>query len=123
MAILHSYTHLCTNTRRLHDYVPPAVLAGLPPEKQAYFRAPWQTGGLEPGEEPTAGGTLNTIERFVRQPTMTWSAALGGGAGGGVVERLADVARMARTGFLTAAEATEAKAAVLAEAKESLHKL
>jgi hypothetical protein len=48
---------------------------------------------------------------------MTWSAALGPGAGGGVVERLADVARMARTGFLTTEEAGEAKAAVLAEAR------
>ena len=83
-AILHSYTHLCTNTRRLHDYVPPAVLAGLPPEKQAYFRAPWQSGTLDPDEFAPSGTAFNTVERFVRKPSMTWSAALPYEAGGGV---------------------------------------
>ena len=117
-SILHSYTHLCTNTRRLHDYVPPAVLAGLPPEKQAYFRAPWQSGTLDPDEFAPSGTAFNTVERFVRKPSMTWSAALPYEAGGGLMERLADVERMERTAFLTPEEAEQAKAAVLAEARE-----
>ena len=38
MAILHAYSHLATHWHRLK--VSPEVLAGLPREKQVYFREP-----------------------------------------------------------------------------------
>ena len=39
VAILHAYAHLATHWHRLK--IPPEVMAGLPREKQVYFREPW----------------------------------------------------------------------------------
>jgi hypothetical protein len=39
IAILHAYSHIATHWHRLK--IPPVVIAGLPREKQAYFREPW----------------------------------------------------------------------------------
>ena len=57
IAVLHAYAHLATHWHRLQ--VPPEVLAGLPREKQAYFREPWMADFL------TLPARKNTIERFV----------------------------------------------------------
>ena len=39
VAVLNAYSHLATHWHRLKT--PPAVVQGLPREKQAYFRQPW----------------------------------------------------------------------------------
>ncbi|MBI2503797.1 MAG: phytanoyl-CoA dioxygenase family protein [Candidatus Latescibacteria bacterium] len=57
VAVLNAYSHLATHWHRLT--LPPEVLAGLPREKQAYFRAPWVA------DFRTSPATINTIERFV----------------------------------------------------------
>ncbi|MCC7264600.1 MAG: phytanoyl-CoA dioxygenase family protein [Candidatus Latescibacteria bacterium] len=57
VAVLSAYAHLATHWHRLS--LPPAVLAGLPREKQAYFRTPWVA------DFRTSPATINTIERFV----------------------------------------------------------
>ena len=57
VAILHAYSHLATHWHRLK--IPPAVLAGLPRAKQAYFRAPWIA------DFRTSPATHNTAERFI----------------------------------------------------------
>ena len=57
VAVLNAYAHLATHWHRLHT--PPAVLAGLPREKQAYFRETWIA------DFRTSPATHNTIERFV----------------------------------------------------------
>ncbi|MEM7532692.1 MAG: phytanoyl-CoA dioxygenase family protein [Chloroflexota bacterium] len=57
IAVLHAYAHLATHWHRLK--VPPAVMAGLPREKQAYFREPWVA------DFRTRPATINTMDRFV----------------------------------------------------------
>ncbi|MEM7345351.1 MAG: phytanoyl-CoA dioxygenase family protein [Chloroflexota bacterium] len=57
VAILHAYAHLATHWHRLK--VPPAVLAGLPREKQAYFREPWVA------DFRSRPASINNIERFL----------------------------------------------------------
>ena len=57
VAVLQAYSHLATHWHRLQ--IPPEVLAGLPREKQAYFREPWQADFL------TQHAKKNTIERFL----------------------------------------------------------
>ena len=57
VAILHAYSHLATHWHRLN--FPPEVLAGLPREKQAYFREPWIA------DFRTSPTTHNTAERFL----------------------------------------------------------
>ena len=57
VAILHAYSHLATHWHRLK--IPPAVMAGLPRQKQAYFRQPWIA------DFRTDPATHNTMERFV----------------------------------------------------------
>ena len=57
VGVLHAYSHLATHWHRLKT--PPEVIAGLPREKQAYFRAPWVADFLN---QPV---TYNTVERFV----------------------------------------------------------
>ncbi|MBV7335736.1 phytanoyl-CoA dioxygenase family protein [Chloroflexi bacterium TSY] len=57
VAILHAYSHLATHWHRLK--VPPAVMAGLPREKQVYFREPWIA------DFRTQPATHNTMERFL----------------------------------------------------------
>lgn len=57
IAILHAYSHIATHWHRLK--VPPVVMAGLPREKQAYFREPWVA------DFRTSPATKNTIDRFV----------------------------------------------------------
>ena len=58
VAILHAYSHLATHWHRLK--IPPAILAGLPREKQAYFRAPWIA------DFRTSPATHNTAGRFIK---------------------------------------------------------
>lgn len=58
IAVLHAYSHLATHWHRLR--IPPAVVAGLPREKQAYLREPWIA------DFKTNPATINTIERFVQ---------------------------------------------------------
>jgi hypothetical protein len=64
VGILHAYAHLATHWHRLT--IPPVVLAGLPREKQAYFREPWIA------DFRTGPATHNTIDRFVGndEPTV-----------------------------------------------------
>lgn len=57
VGVLHAYAHLATHWHRLT--IPPAVLAGLPREKQAYFREPWMA------DFRTQPATINKIDRFV----------------------------------------------------------
>lgn len=57
VAVLNAYAHLATHWHRLT--LPPEVLAGLPREKQAYFRETWYA------DFRTGPATINTIERFV----------------------------------------------------------
>ncbi len=57
VAVLNAYAHLATHWHRLN--LPPEVLAGLPREKQAYFRIPWVA------DFRTSPDTINSIERFV----------------------------------------------------------
>ena len=57
VAVFHAYAHLATHWHRLT--IPPEVLAGLPREKQAYFREPWIA------DFRTGPATHNTIERFI----------------------------------------------------------
>ena len=57
IAVLHAYAHIATHWHRLKT--PPAVMRGLPREKQAYFREPWVA------DFRTQPATINTIERFV----------------------------------------------------------
>ena len=57
IAVLNAYAHLATHWHRLR--IPPAVLNGLPREKQAYFREPWIA------DFRTSPATHNTIERFM----------------------------------------------------------
>ncbi|MBI4552835.1 MAG: phytanoyl-CoA dioxygenase family protein [Candidatus Latescibacteria bacterium] len=58
VAVLNAYAHLATHWHRLT--IPPAVLAGLPREKQAYFRETWYA------DFRTNPATINTIDRFVK---------------------------------------------------------
>lgn len=57
VAVLNAYSHLATHWHRLRT--PPAVVRGLPREKQAYFRQPWIADFRA---SPVAH---NTMERFV----------------------------------------------------------
>ena len=57
ISILNAYSHLATHWHRLK--ISPAVLAGLPRQKQAYFRQPWIA------DFRTQPATHNTIERFM----------------------------------------------------------
>ncbi len=57
VAVLNAYSHLATHWHRLT--IPPEVMAGLPPEKQAYFREPWIA------DFRTGPATHNTIERWL----------------------------------------------------------
>ncbi|MBT7596809.1 MAG: hypothetical protein HN559_18045, partial [Gemmatimonadetes bacterium] len=57
VAILNAYSHLATHWHRLK--VTPEVMAGLPREKQAYFREPWIA------DFRSSPVTHNTFERFV----------------------------------------------------------
>ena len=57
IAVFNAYSHLATNWHRLT--IPTEVLAGLPREKQAYFREPWIA------DFRTAPFTQNTMDRFV----------------------------------------------------------
>ena len=58
VVVLNAYSHLATHWHRLT--IPPAVLAALPREKQAYFREPWVA------DFRSAPVTHNTIERFLQ---------------------------------------------------------
>lgn len=57
VAVLHAYSHLATHWHRLK--MPPQVMAGLPREKQVYFREPWIA------DFRTQPATHNTVERFL----------------------------------------------------------
>ena len=57
VAVLNAYSHLATHWHRLKT--PPAVINGLPREKQAYFRQPWIT------DFHTSPVVHNTMERFI----------------------------------------------------------
>ena len=57
VTILHAYSHLATHWHRLR--IPPVVMAGLPREKQLYFREPWIA------DFRTDPATHNTSERFL----------------------------------------------------------
>ena len=57
VAVLNAYSHLATHWHRLKT--PPAVVRGLPREKQAYFRQPWIA------DFHTSPATHNTFDRFV----------------------------------------------------------
>lgn len=57
VAVFHAYSPLAVNWHRLT--LPPAVIAGLPRAKQAYFREPWVA------DFRTGPATHNSIERFV----------------------------------------------------------
>ena len=66
IAILHAYSHLATHWHRLRTA--PAILAGLPREKQAYFREPWIA------DFRTSPATHNTIERFVEKDEAPYNS-------------------------------------------------
>ena len=57
VAVLNAYSHLATHWHRLT--IAPEIMAGLPREKQAYFREPWIA------DFRTGPATHNTIERFI----------------------------------------------------------
>jgi len=57
VAVLNAYSHLATHWHRLT--IAPEVVAGLPREKQAYFREPWIA------DFRTGPATHNTIKRFL----------------------------------------------------------
>jgi hypothetical protein len=57
VTVLNAYSHLATHWHRLKT--PPAVIHGLPREKQAYFREPWIA------DFRTSPATHNTAERFI----------------------------------------------------------
>jgi hypothetical protein len=57
VAVLQAYAHLATHWHRLT--IAPEILAGLPREKQAYFREPWIA------DFRTDPATINTAERFL----------------------------------------------------------
>jgi hypothetical protein len=64
VAVLHAYAHLATHWHRLK--VPPAVMAGLPRDKQAWFREPWIA------DFRTTPATHNSMQRFLAndEPTV-----------------------------------------------------
>jgi hypothetical protein len=57
VTVLNAYSHLATHWHRLKT--PPAVIQGLPREKQAYFREPWIA------DFRTSPATHNTVDRFM----------------------------------------------------------
>tara|TARA_B100000686_G_scaffold145986_1_gene153461 strand:- start:1386 stop:2192 length:807 start_codon:yes stop_codon:yes gene_type:complete len=57
ITILHAYSHLATHWHRLK--IPKEVMAGLPRDKQAYFREPWIA------DFRTNPATHNTTDRFL----------------------------------------------------------
>jgi hypothetical protein len=59
VAVFFAYSHLATHWHRLT--LPPAVVQGLPRERQAYFREPWIA------DFRTGPATHNTIERFIEK--------------------------------------------------------
>ena len=62
VAVLNVYSHLATHWHRLKT--PPAVIAGLPREKQVYFREPWIA------DFRTSPATHNTVERFLNNEEL-----------------------------------------------------
>ena len=64
VAVLNAYAHLATHWHRLT--IAPEVMAGLPRQKQAWFREPWIA------DFRTSPATHNTIERFLEkgEPTV-----------------------------------------------------
>jgi len=67
IAILHAYSHLATHWHRLRTE--PAILAGLPREKLAYFREPWIA------DFRTSPATHNTVERFVANDEAPYNSS------------------------------------------------
>ena len=57
VTVLNAYSHLATHWHRLKT--PPEVIAGLPREKQVYFRDTWIA------DFRTKPATRNTAERFM----------------------------------------------------------
>jgi hypothetical protein len=57
VAVLHAYSHLAINYHRLT--VPPEVMAGLPRDKQLFFREPWIA------DFRTDPPTHNSVHRFM----------------------------------------------------------
>ena len=57
VTVLNAYSHLATHWHRLKT--PPEVIAGLPREKQVYFRETWIA------DFRTQPATINTAERFL----------------------------------------------------------
>ena len=109
MSVLHAYSHLATNFRKLQARFDRSTLAGLPLEKLAYFRPPFTS-------------EAHSLRDFLQKPDMTWGfagvgdTAGGGGGGGGVAAQLLSIEAMQRRGFLADAEAAAAKREVLAAA-------
>lgn len=66
VAVLNAYSHLATHWHRLK--VKPEVLAGLPREKQVYFREPWIA------DFRTQPATHNTVERFLNNDELPVNA-------------------------------------------------
>jgi hypothetical protein len=71
ICLFNSYTPLTVNSRWPREpYLDPVVLAGLPLEKLAYFRPPWEAMW----SPDAAGQHANTVAAFKSNPDMGWAA-------------------------------------------------
>ena len=138
VCLFNSYTPLTVNSRWPREpYLDPVVLAGLPLEKLAYFRPPWQAM-WSPG---AAGQHANTVGAFVDHPDMGWTAPAriadalelegadgdaedggaagptagsgGSGGGGAVMDQLRSVETMVNRGVMSEEEGRAVRARIL----------
>ena len=125
MCLFNSYTPLAVNSRWPREpYLDPVVLAGLPLDKLAYFRPPWQAMW-----SPNAAGSFaNTVTAFVAEPDMGWvypariaqerdgdaSAAQDQSSeNGAVMQQLRSIETMVSQGVLSEERGRKARARVL----------
>ena len=132
VCLFNSYTPLTVNSRWPREpYLDPVVLAGLPLEKLAFFRPPWEAQW----SANAAGQHANTVEAFVRQPDMGWMAparisdallARGAGKGEeqaeerGLIGQLQSLEVMLSEGVLSEEAGRAARARILGEANAPL---
>jgi hypothetical protein len=104
VSILHAYSHLAVNFRKLQARLDRDTLAGLPLEKLAYFRPPFTS-------------ERHSMQDFLENPDMSWAhegvGKARGGEGQGVAAELLSIEAMVQRGFLKPAEGEAAKQKVL----------
>ena len=111
MSVLHAYSHLATNFRKLQARLDRDTLAGLPLEKLAYFRPPFTS-------------EAHSIQDFLQNPDMSWGhEGVGKNTASGsvttpsgrqnITAELLSIEAMVKRGFLGVAEAQVAKRKLL----------